>query len=68
MEKINDLQAAYNLAAWTLDKSLVKLSILIQNETEVQRASYEECAKKARGLRGVLDQVEAWLAEHTPKE
>ncbi len=64
MQKINDLQAAYNLAAWILDKSLAKLSILIQNETVVEASAYAECAAHVHPVREVLDQVEAWLAEH----
>jgi hypothetical protein len=51
VEKINDLQAAYNLAAWTLDKSLVKLAILIQNENVVEAKSYAECAAKVQPVR-----------------
>jgi hypothetical protein len=61
---VKDLQTAYNRAAWSLDKALVKLAILQQNETTVEDSTYAECAAKAQALREVLDQVDRWLAEH----
>lgn len=68
MKSINDLQAAYNLAAWTLDKSLVKLALLLQNENVVEASSYAECSAKVQPVRDMLNLIDSWLAAHTPKE
>ncbi len=56
---------AYELATYNLNKSLVKLSIYMQNETRVPTKIYQECLERIQPVRDVVELIETWLKEET---
>jgi hypothetical protein len=67
-KELAELQTAYDLASYNLNKSLIKITIFSQHELAVPETAYAESLGKIQTVREILNQLDTWLQSQVHKE
>ncbi len=67
LKALIELQATYDLAAWHLNRSIVKLILLGQNDGDVPVSTFDKALERAQETGTIINQVVTWIVDNAPE-